>query len=274
MRYFEQPEFATERQRVHASLVEAFEGTVWLPSVINMGFAAPPDAADEFSHLSYYAYYTGCKRDRDDIGDWLGEHGMIPWLQYCTGLEKHRVLISGVRVDIKMLGTERRSDIASWPALFFDPETDIIKDVDGSIKEALRHRAEDPPPIDINRQNDRDGYMLALFNVAIQLIRGQAISSQSRLVGMINDRARLLRDPELIGSLTWLDPSSGVEKALPKQELEQLMGMCFFGDEEVYRYWLIEKLLSIAENEEFKEDVREMANVYADRLGASALKRD
>lgn len=249
------------RVEVRLKLEKLFLGNELFAGVIFIGSVAE-DQADVFSDLDFFIYSTQGQWTRADMDRLLAGEGLVPSLHYWTGLEKHRLLVNGVRVDIAIMQDTRIEEIEYWPHLFFQSAS-VIKDVEARIAAAITARNQ---PGYFDESNDRSAYVLNLFNVAIQFARGEIVNARSRMTGILESRARLMKRLEL-GSAEWREPTRRVENELRRPLLRQLEEIAFLKSEEDFKGWLITELLDVANWDTVAIDVKENAYLYARRLG-------
>lgn len=225
--------------------------------------SVPAGTADIFSDIDVYLYSEGADWTRDRVAEWLAECGCRPDVHYWTGIEKHRLVIDGVRVDLSILKSIAIQEIRGWPHLFFDRSA-IIKDSDGRLEGIIvahRSRVASIP------ENDRAAFVVNLLAVAAQFARGEVLNARSRLTGVLEARARMGAG-EPIGTALWRESTRHAEDRLPMSTLRDLYAVAFLRSPASMRDWLVTELLEIASDEALEHATGSAAAYLAHRIAA------
>jgi hypothetical protein len=250
------------QKRVRSLLTELFQASPEISGVIEIG-SIPNERSDLYSDCDFYVYMKGVPWAQEEFDEVLRQAGLTVGAHYWTGLEKHRLVIEGVRADISLWPEYRIRDIEFWPEVFFNGES-ILKDVDLQIRMSLSKRKNSS--MTYIERNDRDAFIVNLFNASVQCIRGEVLNAKSRATGLIESKARLKRTLRT-GSLGWREPSRHAEQELARPELIALYRLAFNPSGTVFREWLLTELLELATQWDIDSETRRLAAVYAKRLG-------
>ena len=220
--------------------------------------------SDQYSDIDYYIYVKNPMWTSAFLDEWLKGLSLTPTLHYWTGLEKHHLLISHTRVDFSVRQQKQQDEIATWPHVFFTADS-IIKDEDGILRQAINKARVDT----YDHTNDYSAYILNVFMIAIQLIRGEAINSRSRFTGILESKARLLQPKPLpLGTALWREATRHAEDNLNTSELQQLHALAFMTQKE-FIVWIKDELKAIAHSESEPKTVRDMAHYYLTALSGT-----
>lgn len=202
--------------------------------------------ADVYSDLDYYFYTRSPNWSRKDMAEWLTKLNISPVFHYWTGIEKHHMQIKHTRVDISTKPRHHQRDISLWPRLFFDKKS-IIKDADGALALAIECHQ---PVVSTDEDNDRSAYIFNVILITQQLLRGEVVNAFSRMTGVIESKARLLRRPRLeFGAARWREASRKIEQEAESDDLSDIMRIIQLQDRDTLQKWLKHELLEMSEVE-------------------------
>jgi hypothetical protein len=220
-------------------------GAVLVGSVANT-------VSDPFSDLDYFLFVdvTAWSRSRQhgpwwssaNLRQWLGSGGLQVGWHYWAGTEKHYLTVGTTRLDFSLLAEERRGEIVYWPRLFFPP-TGILKDADGCIAKAYASNAQATLP---DAENDLSSYVMALCDVAKQLLRRETVNARLRFRSVVESRARIMRQLPL-GTALWREPTRHAEETLLRDQVAELERMAFMPTAAELRRWIQTEVSTLAQ---------------------------
>jgi hypothetical protein len=217
---------------------------------------------DVYSDLDYYFYTQKPNWSRADMDSWLEKRAMRPVFHYWTGIEKHHMLIDHTRVDISTKPRHHQEDLSLWPHLFFD-EKCVVKDMDGVLSDAIKeHKSVNI----IDGNNDQSAYIFNVILVTQQLLRGEVINAFSRMTGVIESKARLIRAPRLeFGTARWREATRKVEQEIGYGLPSELREIIHIQNSEELKKWLTRELTNIKETEKSLQ-IKETVSHLLDKL--------
>lgn len=254
---------ATNRERILDELTKLIMSSTEVNAAFILG-SVSSKTQDKYSDLDFYVYSDIGFATRDYVDRWLSSGKLMPSLHYWTGLEKHRLIIEGVRIDLCWLPLWRIGEIHQWLDLFFAPDS-VIKDSTGLLGAELAARSLLQPILSI--KNDEAAFIQNLFNIAIQLIRGQEISARSRFTGVLESKTRLFHRLQ-IGHAKWREPTRNAESDLSPTQLSSLKEAAYIKDSVAFREWVVTELHAVSADKGLKKDVRDIAYDLARQLFA------
>lgn len=241
MRGLTPEQLVSERERTDKQLRSAILTDENIVGAFQVGSVAD-GTADEFSDLDYYLYVKGLPWARQKSSEWLTNAGLEVGLLDWRRAGKFQALVRITLLDLSINQRSQQEEIKHWPLLFFT-DADIIKDQDGVLREIVAtHENKEV----FNPQNNYDGYVIGLFDLARQLIEGDYLGQERALSVLLDRKARMLQNLP-IGRAIYR-ATRHIEKNLAPEQLSELNRLAFPQSEDQFRVTIVSELQAICQN--------------------------